>query len=95
MNQDIYITLLSISGAIISLLILTLGYFLHRIIKVVDNFDMTLRNFSEDYAATKERINNSAINCKDKHDIIDRRLTHHRQRLDTHEKEIEILKVRP
>lgn len=94
MQEQVYITLLSISGAIIVLLISVLGYFLHRIIKVVDNFDLTLRNFSEDYATTKERIKNSSRNCRDKHDIIDRRLNEHRRRLDSHEKSIEILKIK-
>lgn len=94
MAEQVYITLLSISGAIILLLISVLGYFLHRIIKVVDNFDLTLRNFSEDYATTKERINNSSVNCREKHEIINHRLNEHGSRLDEHEKDIEVIKIR-
>jgi hypothetical protein len=63
-------------------MIAIIGYFLKRIINVLDNFDQTLRKFSEDYSTTKERITNMQSNCKEKHDVINLRLNDHSKRLD-------------
>ena len=93
MNTDFYTTLLTMSGTIILLMLGILGYFLKRIIKVLDNFDKTLRHFSEDYSATKERVANMQINCVDRHKTINDRLRRHGERLDKAESKIGIIEV--
>lgn len=93
MNEQLYITLLSIAGTIILLMISILGYFLKRIVNVLDSFDKTLRGFSEDYSATKERVVNIQSGCKENRDTINKRLNSHAKRLDAHEGDIKVLKV--
>lgn len=93
MTEQLYITLLSISGTIILLLLATLGYFAKQNITVLKNVSEALQQFSVDYSATKERVTNLQDNCRDRHKVIDHRLNKHGERLDKAENKIGILEV--
>jgi hypothetical protein len=93
MSEQVYITLLSISGTVLLLALGLIGYFFKRIVKSLDNFDTTLKGFSVDYSATKERVKQMQLGCKERHDTINSRLTEHGKRLDTAEKNIGRLEV--
>ena len=80
--------LLSLAGTIIILMLGVLGYFIKRIINSLDNFNETLQHFSVDYSATKQKIKN----FEEKYGKLEDRVTRHGDRLDCHEKDIEVLK---
>ncbi|MBI9052452.1 MAG: hypothetical protein JEY96_01460 [Bacteroidales bacterium] len=93
MSEQVYITLLSTSGAIIIFLIGALGYFLKQIISIVKNLGDVLQAFREDYSATKERVKQMQLGCKERHDSINSKLTEHSKILDSHKTKIERLEV--
>ena len=85
-------TLLTIAGSVILVLLAVVGFFLKGFNQNVKSLENSSHKLETATSVLKEIITNMQGNCKERHNIIDKRLNDHSSRLDHHSKDIAVLK---
>lgn len=86
--------LISIVGAVISLLLIIVGFFLKQHIGVVKELTKSVNILAKLVAVLENNHKNMIMGCNSKHFVIDTRLTKHGERLDSVDVEIAKIKER-
>lgn len=83
--------ILTVSGAIITFLLTGIGYFLRKQIKATEILSELVATLNTSVELLKNNQGNFTANCTFRHDVINKRLDGHSEKINRHEKEIGIL----
>lgn len=81
MNEQLFYWVISMSGVIISLLLVVIGFFLTKFIKSVDDMQSSVEALNVAISAFSEKF----ISNSKEHEVTERRLNEHSRRIDEHE----------
>lgn len=83
--------ILAIAGTLITFLLTVIGYFLRRQIKATEILADLVATLNTSVELLKNNQGNFSANCNFRHEVIDKRLNNHSDKINRHEKEIGIL----
>lgn len=90
MSTELYEFILALSGSLIALLLLVIGFFLRRQVKVTETLNLSVVSLQ----TSVELLKNNQEFHAEKHETIDKRLDAHSIRLSKHERAITEIKTR-
>ena len=88
MSPETYQFVLSMSGAIISLLLLILGFFIRLQIIATKSLTNSVNSLVTSVEVLKTQQDNNDRGCITKHAVVDRRLDSHSEKINDHEKRL-------
>ena len=94
MNETLATFFLTIAGAIITLLLGALVYFLKKWIDSTDSLTKSVNELKTAVALLQTNQTNYSQSCTNAHNIIDKRLNSHAERLNEHQEAITELQVK-
>ena len=89
--MDVTNLILSLAGSTIVALLTVIGYFLRRQIKATEILSDLVATLNTSVELLKNNQGNFSANCSFRHDVIDKRLNSHSDKINQHEKEIAVL----
>ena len=84
--------IISVSGALVILLLAIIGYFMRKQIAVTEGLTASVNALNTTVQVMRNNESNMLLNCSSRHSVVDRRFDAHSERDKGHLKAIEDLK---
>ena len=88
MNTDSYQYILGLSGGLISILLIIIGFFLRQQINATKSLTESVNLLKTSVEVLKASQSSYSENERERHEVIERRLNNHHDTLSDHEKRI-------
>lgn len=84
--------IISIAGFVIICMLGIIGFFIQRLVRVVDNLESAVNELRVVVGIQKSKIDDFNKSCGIKHGVLEKRLKDHSTRIGTNERNISVLK---